>query len=118
MLNRHNIAFTLQNILRYLSLDTMCSLSSKFSQALFAFGADNVCRQYIHVSEVIVMLNAGYFFNLDVFIYVNQAFGFVTNYSLFLAAVSIIIFISTIFFQACQETKSYRKNKRWGFISS
>ena len=72
----------------------------------------------IHVSEVILMINAGYFFNLDVFIYVNQAFGFVTNYSLFLAAVSIIIFISPIFLQACQETKSYRKNKRWGFISS
>ena len=56
-------------------------------------------------------------FNLDVFIYVNQAFGFVTNYNLFVAAVSIIYF-SNFFLQACQETKSYRKNKRWGFISS
>lgn len=72
MLNKHNIAFTLKNILRYLSLDTMCSLSSKFSQALLLenclllehiMSVDN-----IHVSEVILMLNAGYFFNLDVFI--------------------------------------------------
>ena len=60
----------------------MCSLSSKFSQALLLencllleqiMSVDN-----IHVSEVILMLNAGYFFNLGVFIYVNQAFGFVT----------------------------------------
>ena len=39
-------------------------------------------------------------FNLDVFIYVNQAFGFVTTYNLFVAAVSIIYF-SIFFLQAC-----------------
>jgi len=55
-----------------------------------------------------------FFFNLDVFIYVNQAFGFVTNYSLFLASVSIIIFISPIFFSSMSRNKELQEEQEMG----